>query len=297
MAAKGHGEANGGVVESWFTSQDGLTLYFRDYRPDGRRHPFAVLCLPGLARSSRDFDELAGRLASRYRVLCPDYRGVGRSQPATDWQTYSPQSCLNDLRHLLAVAGVHQVVAIGISYGGILAAALAAATAGALKGVVLDDIGPEVIPGSLERVLDYVGRDYHPADWADAIAYLKRAFPNLPVRTEERWLEVARNTFREEGGRLCVDWDTAIARPLLDLWREHGDLWPLFRGLSRVPTLAIRGALSDILDAATFARMADEIQGLATVVVPDAGHVPDMAEPAIYRRIEAFIETTNPPAR
>ena len=290
MAYPGHGGSDGGVIEDSFTSQDGLTLFFREYRPCGRRDSFAVLCLPGLARGGRDFQELAGRLSARYRVLCPDYRGVGRSQQAADWRTYTPQFCLNDLRHLLAVAGVHQVVAVGISYGGILAAALAAVAAGAVKGVVLDDIGPEVMPGALKRVLDYVGRDYRPADWGDAVTYLKGAFPNLPVRSEERWLEVARNTFRENGGRLTVDWDTAIARPLPDIWREHGDLWPMFRSLSRVPTLAIRGALSDILNAATFERMADEIAGLVPLTVPDAGHVPDLAEPSLCRQVEAFIE-------
>lgn len=297
MADGGHGGMDGTFTEDWFTSQDGLRLFFRDYRSNGRRSPFAILCLPGLARSGRDFHELAGRLSAHWRVLCPDYRGVGRSQVATDWQTYSPQACLDDLRHLLAVAGVERVVAVGISYGGILAAALAATAAGAVRGVVLDDIGPEVMPGALDRVLDYVGRDYRPADWTDAVAYLKRAFPNLPVRTEARWIEVARNTFREEDGRLRVDWDTAIARPLPDIWREHGDLWPVFRGLSRVPTLAIRGALSDILDAATFARMTEEIDGLAAVTVPDSGHVPDLAESAICDRIEAFMDGIDCPSR
>lgn len=296
MAGKAHGGNDGGVIEESFTSQDGLSLFFRDYRR-ARRDPFAVLCLPGLARSGRDFDDLAIRLSTRYRVLCPDYRGVGRSQPAGDWRTYSPESCLNDLRHLLAVAGVHRVVVIGISYGGILAAALAIAAAGVVRGVVLDDIGPEMIPGAMDRVLDHVGRNHHPADWAEAVAYVKRVFPGLPIRSEERWLQFARNTFRDEGGRLQVGWDTALARPLPALWREHGDLWPLFRALSRIPTLAIRGARSDILGAATFVRMSAEIAGLAAVTVPDAGHVPDLAESSLCARIEAFIEMANQTGR
>lgn len=293
MADPRHGENDGGWHEETFTSQDGLRLFFRDYRSNGKRGRFAVLCLPGLARSGRDFHDFACRMSTRYRVLCPDYRGVGRSQRAADWRTYSPYVCLDDLRHLLAAAGVHRVVAVGMSYGGLLAAGLSIVAAGAVGGVVLDDIGPEVIPGAPERVFGYVGNDVHPAGWDDAVAYVKRAFPGLPVDSVEGWRAVARNTFRDEGGRLGVAWDVAMARPLPDIWREHGDLWPLFRALSRIPTLAIHGARSDILDAATFARMAREIDGLATITVPDSGHVPDPSEPSIYRRIEDLVETAS----
>jgi pimeloyl-ACP methyl ester carboxylesterase len=289
MAPDRHGGTEEGFRERHFTAQDGLRLFFREYgrERDGR---FAVLCLPGLARNGKDYHDLARRLSARHRVLCPDYRGVGRSQYAPDWRAYSPQANLNDLRHLLAVAGVHRVVAIGTSYGGLLAAGLAVMLPGAICGVVLNDIGPDVAPGSLRQVLDHIGRDHRPANWEVAVDYMKRTFPHLPAGTEERWRRIADHTFREVNGRLRVDWDIALAKPLPGLARENGDLWPLFRALSRIPALAVRGELSEFLSRQTFQRMTAEMHGLDTLTVPGVGHAPDLAEPPAGDRVEAFLD-------
>src|SRR3954471_16508274 len=66
-----------------YRSQDGLALFVRDY--GDRLSPWLpVVCLPGLSRSGRDFDELARALAGQglrpRRVLAFDYRGRGRSE-------------------------------------------------------------------------------------------------------------------------------------------------------------------------------------------------------------------------
>src|SRR4051794_7041014 len=66
-----------------YRSQDGLSLFVRDY--GDRLSPWLpVVCLPGLSRSGRDFDELARALAGHSirprRVLAVDYRGRGQSE-------------------------------------------------------------------------------------------------------------------------------------------------------------------------------------------------------------------------
>ena len=48
------------VSEHRYTSDDGLSLYYRDYGSKDSRD--TVLCLPGLTRNSRDFHELANLL-------------------------------------------------------------------------------------------------------------------------------------------------------------------------------------------------------------------------------------------
>ncbi len=71
----------GGYRGRYLTAQDGLRLFYRDYGdPAARATP--VLCLPGLARHSRDFHPLALRLAEHRRVVCLDYCGRGRSDHA-----------------------------------------------------------------------------------------------------------------------------------------------------------------------------------------------------------------------
>src|SRR5690606_26527766 len=43
-----------------------------------------VVCVHGLTRNGRDFDAVAERLATRFRVVCPDMIGRGRSDRAAD---------------------------------------------------------------------------------------------------------------------------------------------------------------------------------------------------------------------
>ena len=61
----------------FFKSSDGLNLYYRDF--GGQQDGTPVICLPGLTRNSRDFEDLAIRLGERRRVLTIDFRGRGFS--------------------------------------------------------------------------------------------------------------------------------------------------------------------------------------------------------------------------
>jgi pimeloyl-ACP methyl ester carboxylesterase len=44
-------------------------------------NPKVLVCVHGLTRNARDFDQLARVLAGNYRVICPEIVGRGRS----DW--------------------------------------------------------------------------------------------------------------------------------------------------------------------------------------------------------------------
>ena len=61
--------------DRYFTVPDGLKLHYRDYPGSAERPP--LLCLPGLTRNSRDFEELAERYSPRFRVLALEFRGRG----------------------------------------------------------------------------------------------------------------------------------------------------------------------------------------------------------------------------
>ncbi|MBM3570781.1 MAG: alpha/beta hydrolase [Alphaproteobacteria bacterium] len=275
--------------ERFFTAQDGLRLYFRDYDRAGRHRP-VLLCLPGLARNSKDFAALAARLSARYRVIAPDYRGRGRSAYDANWRHYHPRVYLDDLRHLLTLAGIHRVVVIGTSLGGILAMALGVVMPGAIAGAVLNDVGPDLGGDGIKRILAYLATDRPQPDLDNAARYLKKLLPQLSLKTDEEWRGFAAATYRwAEAGQWHFDWDPAIVRPLLEDDGPRPDLWPLFRSLRRVPVLAIRGAVSDILSAATFARMAAEHPRLTPRVVADVGHAPTLDEPEIREAIDEFI--------
>lgn len=276
--------------ERFYRSQDDLPLYYRDYGdPLSPRTP--LLCLTGLTRNSRDFERLATRFAAERRILCPDYRGRGRSAYDPDWRNYRPETYLADIRHLLAAANLHRVIAIGTSLGGALAMALGVAQPAALAAVVLNDVGPELDTRGIGRILDYIGVDRPQPDWPSAIAHLKTMFPNLGLETEEDWRRSAEGTFREgKDGLLHFDWDVALAKPLLDSRGALPELWPLFRSLRRIPVLAVRGAASDVLSEATFARMAQEKPDLVRVTVPRIGHAPSLDDAVSRAALQRFLE-------
>ena len=107
------------------TSQDNLSLYLRDYG-DPLSSATPVLCLGGLTRNSKDFRELAERLAGQRRVICPDYRGRGRSAYDPIWRNYTPTAYLTDVFHILSALNLHRVIVVGTSLGGLLAMGLGA---------------------------------------------------------------------------------------------------------------------------------------------------------------------------
>ncbi|MGH6954073.1 MAG: alpha/beta fold hydrolase [Alphaproteobacteria bacterium] len=276
-----------GFHERYYSSQDGLRLYFRDYG-DALAPGVTAVCLAGFARNSRDFHRLARRLGAGRRLLCPDYRGRGRSAYDRQWRNYEPRTYLDDIRHLLALTNTHRAVFIGTSLGGFLAAGMSVAAPGAVAGVILNDVGPEIDQRGLERILAYLSADRPQPDWDGAVRFLKEAFPGLAFASESAWLELARNTYRlGADGRLHFDWDVNITRSFAA--GRARDLWPLFRALGTMPTVALRGERSDILSAATLERMAHVKPDLACVTVSGVGHAPTLDEPEARAAIDSFL--------
>ena len=106
-----------GYAERTYSAQDGLRLHYRDYG-DPLSPDLPVLCLTGLTRNARDYHGIAARLSETRRVVCPDYRGRGRSAYDPDWRNYHPRSYVGDILQLLVAADLHRVVVIGTSLAG-----------------------------------------------------------------------------------------------------------------------------------------------------------------------------------
>ncbi len=140
----------------FYRSQDGLKLFARDFGPENS-HYLPVLCLAGLTRSSRDFLPLAEKIAADRRLICPDYRGRGRSQYADDVSTYNPMQELADVIALLDCLSVDKAIVIGTSRGGIIAMLMAQRASNRLQGAVLNDIGPRLEKEGLLRIASHLG--------------------------------------------------------------------------------------------------------------------------------------------
>jgi len=278
------------AAEYWFESEDGLRLFARVYPAPGAAAP-TVVCLHGLMRTGRDFADLAAHLAARYRVIVPDVRGRGLSARDPNFNNYQIPVYVRDVLRLLAGLGAARVTLIGTSMGGLMAMVLAAAQPAAVAAIVLNDVGPEVDRGGLERIRGYAGKAPPVRDWAGAVAQVRAVYgAALPGLSEARLEKLARASYREdERGVPQPDADPLIAEPLKDTAKAAPDLWPLWGAIAPVPMLAIRGAESDILSAATLARMQREKPDLATLTVADRGHAPLLDEPVCVRAIDEFL--------
>jgi pimeloyl-ACP methyl ester carboxylesterase len=271
-------------------SQDGLRLYARVYDAPGAGAP-TVLCLHGLTRNSRDFEDLAPHLQPLYRVIVPDLRGRGFSARDPQLQNYQPAIYVQDILALLATVDARRVAIIGTSLGGMLAMMLSFSHPTRIAGIILNDVGPEIDPVGIERIKQYAGKLPPARTWSEAAAQTRAvygdAWPGLPP---QRWEALARRGYRENAaGMVEPDADPNIGEALRAAPAAALDLWPLWNALRNVPTLAIRGDRSDILSSATFARMKRENPDLQPLEVANRGHVPLLDEPECVAAIDAFL--------
>lgn len=279
--------------ESSYQSPDGLNLYYRDYgNPDAPGTP--VMCLHGLTRSSRDFDDLATRLSESRCVIVPDFRGRGRSDYDPNIENYNAAVYAKDALALMDHLEIEKVTTIGTSLGGIVTMVIAMIRPEALAGAVLNDIGPVVDPKGLEHIGGHVGLLPAPQNWDDAVKNAKiaagKAYPDF---TGEDWLWFARMLHQEdENGGPLPNYDPAIG----DVMRKTGsggDLWHAYQALGDRPVLTIRGEISDILSAETLDRMAREIPNARIAIVPRTGHAPILDEPESLAAIDDLLEAVD----
>lgn len=282
----------------FWQSHDGLRLHASVYEAlsQGDKPTSGaptVLCLHGITRNSRDFEDLAPHLQRRYRVIVPDLRGRGLSERDPKFQNYQPGIYIQDIVALLDKVDAPRVAVVGTSLGGLLAMMMSYSHRSRVAGMVLNDIGPEIDPVGIERIKGYAGRLPPIRTWPEAVAQAQFVFGEAwPGLSPDRWQVLARRGYRENpAGVVEIDSDPGIGEALRAAPATALDLWPLWKALGDVPTLAVRGAHSDILSAATLARMKNEKPDLQQLEVANRGHVPLLDEPECIAALDTFLSS------
>ena len=282
-----------------FSAHDGLQLYGRHYPAMGPSEG-SVVCLPGLTRNSKDFHRLACALSAYgigpFDVYCLDFRGRGSSAYDPHWSNYTPFIELLDTIDFLTVEGIHSAAFIGTSRGGIVTMLLAALRPTAIAGAVLNDIGPVIDAQGLARIVGYVGLTPVPTDWDDATRLIREMNQGFfPYVSENDWREIARQWFEEREGRPAPGYDANLAKTFstADVAKGIPTMWPQFTALCRTPTLAIRGANSDILSAQTLKQMIERHPMMASITVEDEGHAPLLRENLTIETIADFLHSAS----
>ncbi|MFN4129265.1 MAG: alpha/beta fold hydrolase [Paracoccaceae bacterium] len=270
-------------MTEFFTAQDGARLAYRD-----QGEGMAVLCLSGLTRTMGDFGYMLPHLPP-CRVIRMDYRGRGASE-WTGADSYTVPVEARDALDLLDHLGVESAAAIGTSRGGLIGLMLAAVARPRLRGLLLNDVGPEIHRPGLARIIDYVGRNPAARSHAALAAALPGMMPGFAGVPASRWLEEARLHYRETAQGLRITYDPALRAAFLAAFEgPEVDLWPLFDACAGLPLALLRGANSDLLSAQTAAAMRRRRPDMIFAQVPDRAHVPFLDEPEAVAVIHAFL--------
>ncbi len=236
-----------------------------------------LLCAHGLSRCGRDFDALAQAMAGEYRVVCPDVPGRGLSGWLKNPMEYQAPTYVADMVTLLARLDAESVHWVGTSMGGLIGMMLASLPETPLQKLVLNDVGPVITAASLSRIGEYLGMAPRFPDFATAVQYIRAVSATFGEHSDAQWSVLTEHVTRKQAdGSYCMHYDPAIAVPFNAVKVEKDiELWPYYDAIS-CPTLAIRGALSDLLKRETLQAMASRGPRAKTVEIAEVGHAPTL---------------------
>lgn len=279
-------------TDGFHTTADGLRLHYRDYSAAGEMHGLPVVCLHGLTRNVKDFEELAPEIAGLgRRVIVVSQRGRGRSDPDPNPERYQPVIYASDMIDLLDEMEVRPAIFVGTSMGGIITMAVNTLRPDLVAGAVINDIGAEIAEKGLDRIRENVASRDPVESWAEAIERTRASnlseFPDT-ADDEAYWDAFARRIWIERpDGLIHLDYDGAItgqidSAPPPPLW----EYWmPAFENK---PVLLVRGGITDLLAPETVAEMKARKPDMEFVEVPNVGHAPFLTEPAAWSALKDF---------
>lgn len=250
-------------------------------------NPRVLVCVHGVTRVSDDFDALALALSDRYRVVCPDIVGRGRSSHLADPAFYTVEQYLADMVTLIArvtANGPGQVHWFGTSMGGLIGMLLAAYDQSPISRLVLNDIGPVLDSEALLRIGQYIGQEISFPSFEAGLAYVKLVSASFGPHSESEWAKLAGDVLRRgDNGRWLRHYDLRLAQSFLAITRERAEqeqerLWAAYDAI-RCPTLLVRGELSDLLSHETAQQMCLRGPHAQLVELPGVGHAPTFVHP------------------
>ncbi len=260
-------------------------------------NPDVVVCVHGLSRQGRDFDRLARALSSRFRVVCPDVAGRGRS----DWlppEHYQIPQYVADMVSLLARLRARRVGWVGTSMGGLIGIALGGLQDSPLHALVLNDVGPTIAEQGLKRLAGSLGQRMRFDDLDQAADYIWSVSQGFGSHSREDWLELCRPLLEPDAqGGLRLRFDpaimqgfAAIAGPDAAQLVAAGEqaMWALYDQV-RAPTLLLRGAGSDILSPGTAQAMRARGPRAACIEWSDVGHAPTLVSAQQIEPVREFL--------
>jgi pimeloyl-ACP methyl ester carboxylesterase len=263
------------VPDRWFTTRRGMRLAADEWGDPTRR---SVVLIHGGGQTRHSWGGTAAALAADgWHAVAYDQRGHGRSDRAPD-RDYGNQRFAEDVvdvaGEVRAASGMAPVL-VGASLGG-LASLLAEGdlAPGTCSALVLVDITPRMEPDGVRRIvgfmLDRVEEGFGSLE--EAAAAIGEYQPHRPPPSDLRGL--SKNLRRDPDGRWRWHWDPDffLGPYPIGSGQAHGRFEAAARALT-VPTLLVRGRLSDLVSEETAAEFRELRPDAEYVDVSDAGHM------------------------
>ena len=253
----------------------------------------AIVMWHGLARTGRDFDELAAALSDEFFVLCPDTIGRGLSSWSKDPEReYTLEYYTGIASDLMDNYNLDRVGWIGTSMGGLIGMRMASShLADRLSWLIINDIGPEIPQQAIDRILTYVGDSPCFQTVSEVENWLRTVYTPFGPAADTFWRRMARSSLRrQKDGTFTTHYDPRIivqfsaSTDKLSSWDHYARI--------TLPTHIICGAKSDILTGSILERMRTSGPKPGVTVFQDCGHAPSLSRCEDIDVIRKLIDST-----
>jgi pimeloyl-ACP methyl ester carboxylesterase len=243
---------------------NGIQTYFEE---EGSGEPLVMI--HGYTGDLTMWMRIRPDLAAKYRLICYDLRGHGRTDIPKDQAVYTMAAYANDLRDLLTHLGIGSAHICGASMGGMVALEFAFQHPEMVRGLVLSDTSAGPIASELdEQIRAREGeiarsQDYAAEHGIEALALQQIEMGRVPaaVRNDGYLRERFLNRMRSLTTHGFVNSGKA-RRERTDYHDRLGEL--------AMPVLVIAGERDVLAPAAR--SMHEGIPGSRLCIIPKAGH-------------------------
>jgi pimeloyl-ACP methyl ester carboxylesterase len=236
-----------------------------------------LVCVHGITRNSRDFDYLANKLSSDYRVLCPDVVGRGDSDHLASADGYNYLQYNADMNALIARTGSEQVNWIGTSMGGIIGMVLASMSQSPIRRLVINDIGPEVSRDALLSISENLSPKDDFGSLEEIEQYLRKIYHEFSPMSDEDWKHITEHSSRRtKQGKWRLKFDEGVGEAFREsITYLNVDMWDTWEKI-KCPVLLLRGKNSSFLTEGIAKKMLDSGPETTLVEFDDTGHTPTL---------------------
>jgi pimeloyl-ACP methyl ester carboxylesterase len=235
-----------------------------------------VLFLHGGGQTRHSWGDSAKIIAENgYYAIALDARGHGDSS-WSESGLYRVEDLGNDLREVIKQLGKNPAL-VGASMGGLTSLIAQGESEEAISSaIILVDIAPKTEQKGIERIFAFMSSNkYGFASIDEAAESVSAYLPNREKPKDHSRLE--KNLRLRADGRYYWHWDMKM----LELWKSitpdqqiknEDRMYKAAKNL-KVPTMIVRGGMSDVVSEKVMAEFLDEVPHVRSVNVTNAGHM------------------------